>query len=67
MGTALTFNQLTLDAGTTPSNYPRNYSVLVSNDGTTFATAVPTGTGTGQLVTINLLTQTARFIIFRRR
>src|SRR4029079_6542715 len=34
MGVAQVFNQLTLDAGTTPNNFPRGYSLSVSNDGT---------------------------------
>jgi RHS repeat-associated protein len=65
MGTAHVFNQLTLDAGTTPNNFPRNHSVFVSNDGTNWGTAVASGTGNGQLVTINFLTQTARFFQIR--
>ena len=61
MGTAMVFNQLTLDAGTTTNDFPRNYSVFVSNDGANFGTAVVSGTGTSQVVTINFRTQTARF------
>jgi len=56
-----TFNQITLDAGTTSNNYPRGYSVSVSNDGVTFSPAVAAGTGAA-LTTINLPTQTARYI-----
>jgi RHS repeat-associated protein len=61
MGTAQVFNQLTLDAGTTPNNFPRAYSVFVSSDGTNWGSAIVTGTGTSQLVTINFANQTARF------
>lgn len=60
MGAAQIFNQLTLDAGTTLNNFPRGYSVQVSNDGTNWGTAVATGTGTSQLVTITFAPQTAR-------
>ena len=56
-----TFNQLTLDAGTSTGNFPRGYAVSVSNDGTNWGTPVATGTGSSQLVTINFRTQTARF------
>jgi len=64
MLTLRTFNQLTLDPGTTPSNYPRAYSVFVSSDGTNFSPSpVAAGMGnTSGVTTINLPTQTARSI-----
>jgi RHS repeat-associated protein len=62
MGTSQVFNQLTLDAGTSTGNFPRGYSTQVSSDGINWGTAVATGTGSTQLVTISFLTQTARFI-----
>ena len=45
------FSEVTLDAGTTTTNFPRGYQLNVSNDGTTW-TAVTTRTGTTALVTI---------------
>ena len=60
LGTAQTFNQLTLDAGSSVDEFPRGYAVSVSNDGVNWGTPVATGTGTTPLVTINFLTQTAR-------
>lgn len=62
LGAAQTFNQVTLDAGTSTGNYPRGYSVSVSADGTTFGAPVATGVGSSQLVTINFATTTARAI-----
>ncbi|HXU00899.1 MAG TPA: discoidin domain-containing protein, partial [Polyangia bacterium] len=62
MGAAHVVNQLTLDAGTSTGNYPRGYSVSLSNDGSNWGTPVATGTGSTQIVTINFLTQSARYI-----
>ena len=62
MGTAQIFNQLTLNAGTTPNNFPRGYSVSVSNDGTNWGSAIATGAGTSQVVTVGFPDQTARFL-----
>jgi len=62
MLTLRTFNQITLDAGTTSTNYPRAYSVFVSSDGTTFSPSIVSGTGSAALTTITLPTQTARYI-----
>ena len=61
MVTTQTFNQLTLDAGTSTNSFPRGYAVSVSNDGTNWGTPVATGTGSSQVVTINFLTKTARW------
>lgn len=62
MLSARTFCKLTLDAATSTGDYPRGYQVFVSNDGTNWGSAVASGSGTAQLVTINFATQTARFI-----
>jgi hypothetical protein len=61
MGTAQTFNQLALDSGMSASTqFPRAYTVEVSNDGTNWGTPVATGTGTSRVVTVTFATQTAR-------
>ena len=62
MLSARTFCKLTLDAGTSTGDYPRGYQVFVSNDGSNWGSAVASGSGTGQLVTINFATQTARYV-----
>jgi len=65
MLTLRVFNQITIDAGTTSSNYPRGYAVAVSSDGATFSPDLATGTGAA-LTTINIPTQTARYIQIRQ-
>ena len=62
MLSARTFCKLTLDAVTSTGDYPRGYQVFVSNDGTNWGSAVATGTGTAQLITINFAIQTARYL-----
>ena len=62
MQTAKTFKQLTLDAAGNATDYPRGYQVFVSNDGTSWGSAIATGTPTAALVTITFASQTARYI-----
>jgi beta-glucosidase len=62
MVTPQTFVQLTLDATNSNNDYPRTYSVFVSNDGTNWGTAVATGSGTTALTTIVFPQQTARYV-----
>ncbi len=58
-----TFDQITLDAAGSTNDYPRGYSVYVSNDGVTWGNPVVSGTGTSALVTIKLPTPyTAQYI-----
>ncbi|WJH34829.1 discoidin domain-containing protein [Paenibacillus sp. CC-CFT747] len=61
MGSAKTFNKITLDANST-NDYPRGYEVYVSSNGTTWGTAVATGTGTGSITTVTFPVQTAQYI-----
>ena len=57
------FTQVTLDAGSSnTSDYPRAYQLFVSNDGTTWGSAVATGTGVAQLTTISFSSQSARYV-----
>lgn len=60
MQSAKTFNKVTLDANVS-NDYPRGYTLSVSNDGTTF-TNVTSGVGTTNLTTITFTTQTARYL-----
>jgi beta-glucosidase len=62
MGTAQTFDEITMDSGTNTSDYARGYQVYVSNDGTNFGSAIASGTGTGSVVIAQFPQQTARYI-----
>ncbi|SFA82425.1 Fibronectin type III domain-containing protein [Cohnella sp. OV330] len=61
MGSAKTFNKITLDS-TGGNDYPRAYEVYVSSDGTNWGTAVASGTGSGNVQTVIFPTQTAQYI-----
>jgi fibronectin type 3 domain-containing protein len=60
MGTAHTFSEIILDAGTSTNDYPRGYSVTVSDDGTNWSAPVATGVGSAVTI-ITFPQQTARF------
>jgi hypothetical protein len=62
MQAARLFSGLTLDAGTSTGDYPRGYAVYATNDTTSWGTAIATGAGAGQLVSINFPTQNARYL-----
>jgi hypothetical protein len=62
MQVARTFTKVTLDAGTFNGDSARAYQVYVSNDGVSFGAPVATGTGATQLITINVPSQTARYV-----
>jgi O-glycosyl hydrolase len=62
MGATRTFNKIAMDAGPNSGDYPRSYSVYVSNDGTNWGTAIMSGTGLGQDAQAYFPTQTARYI-----
>jgi glucosylceramidase len=53
-GRRLPVAQLVLDCGASTGDYPRGYSVTVSNDGTNWSQPVAAGAGTGQITAINL-------------
>ncbi|WP_135550227.1 fibronectin type III domain-containing protein [Paenibacillus cymbidii] len=61
MGSAKTFNKLTLDS-TGGSDFPASYEVYVSSDGTNWGTAVASGTGSGNIQTVTFPIQTASYI-----
>ncbi|WNG49230.1 fibronectin type III domain-containing protein [Archangium minus] len=56
------FNKLVMDSTGSNNDYARGYEVYVSNDGTSWGTAVATGTGTGPVVTVTFTTRSARYI-----
>jgi F5/8 type C domain/Glycosyl hydrolases family 16/Carbohydrate binding domain len=56
------FNSISMDAGTSTGDYPHGYQVFVSNDSANWGSAVASGSGTSQLVTISFAMQSARYI-----
>lgn len=60
-GNSQSFSQITLDAGTSYGDYPRNFQVQVSNDGNSWAT-IATASGTTQAVTVNFAAQNSRYL-----
>ena len=61
MGSAQTFNEITMNSGSYSGDYARGFDVEVSNDGTKF-TPVYFGTGTASPETATFSPQTARYI-----
>jgi hypothetical protein len=53
---------LTLDAGSSSSDYPRGFRVTASTDGATFSAPLATGTGTGALVKVAFAPVVARYL-----
>src|SRR5439155_22661816 len=56
-----TFDQVTLDAAASTNDYARGYQIYTSNDGTTFASPVASGTGAGQLIQAKFAAQNPRY------
>lgn len=56
-----TIDSITIDAGGSTGDYPRGYQLLLSTNGSTF-TQVASGSGSGQLVTVTFIPQSARYI-----
>ena len=64
LGSAVTFDRIVMDSGTSTNDYARGYKILVSNNGTDWATAAPiaTGTGTSAVVDMSFSAVTARYV-----
>jgi O-glycosyl hydrolase len=62
MGSAQTFTRIAMDSGPSTGDYARGYQVFVSNDGSTWGSAVAAGTGNGPLIVAAFAPQTARFV-----
>ncbi len=60
MGTPQTFNLMSLNAGS--SDYPAGYEVFVSTDGTHWGSAIASGDGSAQTVTLGFPQVTAQYI-----
>ncbi|EFM09963.1 coagulation factor 5/8 type domain protein [Paenibacillus curdlanolyticus YK9] len=62
MKAAQSFSKIVMDSTGSANDYARGYEVYVSNDGTSWGSAVATGTSTGAVVTVNFAAQNARYI-----
>jgi len=61
LGTARTFDQVTMDSGGSTLDYARSFTVQTSGDGATW-TDVTTGSGSAAVVTSRFANQTARWV-----
>jgi glucosylceramidase len=62
LGRRTPVSRLVLDTGASTGDYPRGYSVSVSDDGTKWSQPVATGAGTGQLTTVDLGHRATRYV-----
>ena len=62
MVAAHSIDQITMDSGSSTGDYARGYEVYLSTDGSSWGSAVTTGTGTGALITATFPAQQARYI-----
>jgi RHS repeat-associated protein/uncharacterized repeat protein (TIGR01451 family) len=56
------FNEIVLDVECNPADYPRGVQVFVSNNGTTWGSAIASATGTAAIVTVAFAPQSARYL-----
>ncbi|SFB06111.1 O-Glycosyl hydrolase [Cohnella sp. OV330] len=61
LGAAQTFDTVELNAGPAPGDYPRAYTVYVSNDGSNW-TPVASGEGAGAVARVSFAAVTARYV-----
>jgi outer membrane protein assembly factor BamB len=62
LGSTQTFGRIVLDDTGDGSDYAPGFDVYVSSDGSTWGSAIASGTGSAPLVTINFASQTARYV-----
>jgi glucosylceramidase len=62
LGRPLPLREIVYDTGVNVGDYPRGYNVAVSSDGSTWSTAVASGSGTGQLTVAPLTGAPVRFV-----
>ncbi len=62
MGSSQSFSQVTLNAGSSTSDYPRGYQVFVSSDGQNWGSSIAEGSGASAPVSISFPTQSARYL-----
>lgn len=62
MSTAQRFSKVTVDAGTSSSDYARAYQLYVSNDGQNWGSAIAAGSGSAPLISISFPSVSARYL-----
>jgi hypothetical protein len=65
LGSVQTFDRIVLDSGNSVNDYARGYQILISNNGTDWATQAPVagGTGTSPLIDLSLASPvSARYV-----
>jgi beta-glucosidase-like glycosyl hydrolase len=62
MASSQKIDQITLDSGTSTGDYARGYQVYLSNDGTSWGSAVAAGSPTTSPIVIGFPEQTARYV-----
>jgi hypothetical protein len=62
MGSTQSFSKLVLDNTNSNNDYARQFQVFVSNDGSSWGSAIASGSGSSNVTTITFSTQSARYI-----
>ena len=62
MGSVNTFTSIRMDASTRATNFPRAYEIYVSNDGTTWGSAIATGSSRSRITDVFFTSQTKQYI-----
>jgi hypothetical protein len=62
MGTPQTFNQIVMDSGSSIGDFAHGYQVYVSDDGMDWGSAIASGLGGSQEITVIFPTQTAQYV-----
>jgi glucosylceramidase len=61
-GRAIEARQVVFDTGASTGDYPRGYTITTSADGVHWATAVASGSGSGQFTAVNLSGTPVRYV-----
>jgi glucosylceramidase len=64
LGRSVRLARFVVDTGASTGDYARGYAVSVSSDGVTWSPDVASGTGTGQLITVDLNGAPVRYVRF---
>lgn len=62
LGSAQTFNQISLNQGFIPDDSPASYQVFTSNDGVNWGSAIASGTGSKGMTNITFSPQTKQYV-----